>query len=376
MKSRFLAIVTLFSVAALLVVGDIKFERLFTVQADQRYEVRPNDFTFLTVNPVNIPFVEERELEKYEPFTIAFTGDILLDDVVGKGIAEQGIDYPFKAVSSLLKNADLTVGNLETSVSTRGTPQDKEYTYQSKPETLQSLVDSGYDMVSISNNHTLDYGVDALHDTIENLKAYNIGYSGAGMDEAQAFQAYYKEINGKTVAILGLSRVLPDVSWYAGKDTPGLSHAYNMEPMMSYVKEAVANSDYTVIMIHWNKEREDYPEEYAKEMARAFVDAGVDTVIGSHPHTLQGIEFYKDRPIYYSLGNFVFPSNPTTKTSETIIVSITYEDDTFSSSIVPAKILRGQPILMDEEYNQRIIRKLNDISFNATIDGKGIVSQK
>ncbi len=230
-------------------------------------------------------------------------------------------------------------------------------------------------MVSIANNHTMDFGLDALQDTIDYLNHFNIGYSGAGKNEAEAFKAYYKEINGKTVAILGLSRVLPEVSWYAGKEKPGLAHAYNYEPMMTYVKEAVSKSDYTIIMIHWNKERVDYPEEYAKEMARAFIDAGVDTVIGSHPHTLQGIEYYKNVPIYYSLGKIVFPSNPDTKTSETMIVYVTYNNDTFTSRIVPAKIYRGQPTLKDEDYNQRIFQKLNDISFNASIDEKGNVSE-
>ena len=85
---------------------------------------------------------------------------------------------------------------------------------------------------------------------------------------------------------------------------------------MTYVKKAVKNSDYTVIMIHWNRERQDYPESYAREMAKDFINAGVDAVIGSHSHSLMGIEYYKGKPIYYSLGNFVFTNSSDPRGSE------------------------------------------------------------
>ncbi len=95
--------------------------------------------------------------------------------------------------------------------------------------------------------------------------------------------------------------------------------------MMSYVKKAVKNSDYTVIMIHWNRERQNYPEAYAKEMAKDFINAGVDAVIGSHSHSLMGIEYYKGRPIYYSLGNFIFTNSSDPRGSETMIVNLTIQ---------------------------------------------------
>lgn len=321
-----------------------------------------------------MPLTEE-VTTKHKPITIAFTGDILLDKSVGAAIEQNGVDYPFQQVSTILNDADLAAGNLETSVSTRGLAQDKQYTFRSKPETLQGLVNSGYDMVSLANNHTLDFGVDALYDTLDNLKKYNIGYSGAGKNEEEAFEAYYTNINGKRIAILGISRVLPEVSWFAKGDSPGLAHGYQPEPMMSYVKKAVADSDYTIVMIHWNKERMDYPEAYAHDMAKDFIDAGVDSVIGGHSHSLMGIEYYKNTPIYYSLGNFVFTNSINPKGNETMIVTVTYDNGEISTKLVPAKIENGQPRLMDDSFNQHIIQKLNKLSFNATIDTNGNVSQ-
>ena len=199
-----------------------------------------------------------------EPITLTFTGDVLLDRSVGEQIRTKGVDYPFKRVSPLLKKADLTFVNLETAVTKRGKAQNKQFTFRSRPETVKGLVNAGIDGVSLANNHTMDYGTTGLLDTIYYLQKEKLGITGAGKNKEKAFSAYYKKINGKTVAILGLSRVLPDGSWFAKGSKPGIAYAYTKEPMMSYVKKAVKNSDYTVIMIHWNRERQNYPESYAK----------------------------------------------------------------------------------------------------------------
>lgn len=319
----------------------------------------------------------EPQPEPDQPITIKFTGDILLDSTVGQDIERYGVDYPFTKLAPILKNADLTVGNLETSVSTKGTPQEKQFTFRSKPNTLKGLVDAGYDAVTIANNHTLDYGRDALLDTIHYLDQYKIGHTGAGKNEEEAFKAYYTTIKGKRVSIIGLSRVLPYESWYALKDRPGIANAYHDEPMYSYVKKAVQNSDYTIVFIHWNKERMDYPEAYARTMAKAFIDLGVDAVIGSHSHSLMGMEFYKGAPIFYSMGNFVFTPSSSPKGRETMIAQLTFKNGKVEkTSVVPAKIIHEQPTLMNSRYNQYIFDKLNQISYGVTVDNQGQVTPR
>ncbi|MFJ7975478.1 CapA family protein [Peribacillus sp. JNUCC 23] len=326
-------------------------------------------------------FLEKKtDVHKYEqsgthkPITVTFTGDVLLDRSVGQLIEAYGVDYPFIQVGDTLRNSDITAINLETSVSTRGIPSDKQFTFRSEPKTLQGLVNSGVDVVSLANNHTLDYGLDALRDTFDHLKSYNIAYTGAGNNEEEAFSAFYKEVNGKKIAIIGISRVLPEVSWGAKEDQPGIASGYQNEPMMTYIKKVADQSDYLMIMIHWNRERQDYPESYAREMGKAFIDAGASAVIGSHSHSLMGIEEYKGCPIYYSLGNFIFTESASPKGSETMIVQVTLDNGEISSSLKPAKIVKGQPQFMDENYNQAIISKLNQLSYNVKIDGKGAVS--
>lgn len=316
--------------------------------------------------------IEEESIHK--PITLSFAGDVLLDSGVAKDIEAHGVSYPFEHVASLLAKADLAAVNLETPVSRRGTPFQKQFTFRSRPEALKGVANAGIDIVSLANNHTLDYGEEALLDTLHHLRSYRIGYTGAGKNEEEAFTAYYKTINGKKVAILGLSRVLPDVSWFAKTNRAGIANAYHKEPMMTYVKKAVQSSDYTIVMIHWNKELADYPEEYAKTLARDFIDAGVTAVIGSHSHSLMGIEYYKGSPIYYSLGNFVFTQSSVPKGRETMIAHIMLNKGAVSTSVTPLKIVAHQPVPMDEAYNKQLIKKLNKLSYNVQIDEKGNVS--
>ncbi|MEW4282086.1 CapA family protein [Priestia koreensis] len=314
----------------------------------------------------------------HDPITFAFTGDVLLDKDVGQAIDQYGVDYPFQQVAPILQKADIAAINLETSVSTRGNPAGKQFTFRAKPKTLQGVKNAGVDVVTLANNHTLDYGVDALEDTITNLDEQKIGHTGAGMDEKEAFSAHYIKKNGKTIAILGLSHVLPEGSWFAKPDQPGIAEAYNTEPMMSYVKKAVKKADYTIVMIHWNRELADYPQEYARTLGKQFIDAGVSAVIGSHSHCLMGAELYKGSPIYYSLGNFVFTKSSVAKGRETMIVNMTIDNGKVTSSVVPANISNGQPRLQDQAYNQYIFQKLSRLSYNAhfSTDGELLPASK
>lgn len=310
----------------------------------------------------------------HQPITIAFTGDILLDKSVGMRIQRYGVDYPFQKTAEILRKADLTVGNLETPVSTRGKPEQKEYTYRSKPETLKGLVNAGFDVVNLANNHTLDYGMEALFDTMEHLRKHNIGFTGAGKNEAEAFSPFVQTIKGKRVAVIGLSHVLPNQRWFARKAKPGLAHAYSAEPMMSYVKKAVQQSDYTIAMLHWNLEYKDVPEPYARKLAKQLIDHGIDAVVGSHSHSLMGIEYYKGAPIFYSLGNFVFTTSRNPKGWESMIVQVTFDQQQTSSTVIPAKIVNGQPVPLSGDGKSRIIQKLNRLSFQAKVHETGTVT--
>ncbi|GAB6929124.1 CapA family protein [Paenibacillus sp. JCM 10914] len=324
------------------------------------------------------PNTDKAKPKSTKPIELIFVGDILLDGFVGNQIARYGNKFPFEKVAPILKKADMAFANLETPVSERGTKANKTFAFRSKPETLEGLTYAGIDGVTLANNHILDYGPKAMLDTLTHLKRNGIGYTGAGRDIDEAFKPYVQTIEGKKIAVLGVSRVLSDTSWIAGKDHPGAASAYTMEPMISHIKQSAKNNDYTIVYIHWNQEFADYPEDYARAMAKKMIDAGADIIIGSHSHTLMGIEYYKNKPIYYSLGNFVF--NRSTrggdKTLLSMMVHVEIKGSSIKSKVTPVKIIGGQPNLMNNNYNQNIIAMLNKFSYNAKIDSKGNVTQK
>lgn len=309
---------------------------------------------------------------------LAFAGDILLDGFVGDQITRYGVDFPFAKVAPVLKRADIAFANLETPVSIRGEAAQKTFTFRSKPAALGGLTYAGIDGVSLANNHILDYGTEAMLDTLVHLDRHKIGYTGAGKNVEEAFKPYTKTVNGTTIAIFGVSRVLSDSTWYAGKGKPGAASAYTPEPLQSAIKKSAQENDYTIVYLHWNEEFKDYPEKYARSMAQQLIDSGADIILGAHSHTLMGVEFYKHKPIYYSLGNFVF--NRSTrggeKTLNSMLVNFEIKDSKVTSKITPVKIMGGQPNFMDDSYNLKAIKLLNKLSYNAIIDANGRVTEK
>lgn len=272
----------------------------------------------------------------------------------------------------------MAFANLETPVSVRGAAASKTFAFRSKPAALEGLSKAGIDGVTVANNHILDYGRTAMLDTLIHLDKNNIGHTGAGANITEAFKPYVKTVKGKRIAVLGTSRVLSDPSWYAGKNSPGAASAYTAEPLMSAIKKSAKDNDYTVVYIHWNQEFKDYPEAYARKLAKQMIDSGADIILGAHSHCLMGIEYYKHKPIYYSLGNFVF--NRSTrggdKTLHSMLVNFTIIPSGVTSSITPVKIIGGQPNFMGDAYNKETIKKLNQLSFNAKITAGGAVSEK
>lgn len=313
-----------------------------------------------------------------EKISLVFAGDILLDGFVGGQIDKYGVNFPFAKVAPVLKKADIAFANLETPVSVRGKAAAKTFAFRSKPAALGGLSYAGIDGVTLANNHILDYGQQAMLDTLIHLDRNNIGHTGAGSNIEQAFKPYVKTVKGKRIAVLGASRVLSDPSWYAGKNNSGAASAYTAEPLLSAIKKSAKENNYTVVYLHWNEEFKDYPENYARSLAKQMIDSGADIILGAHSHCLMGIEYYKHKPIYYSLGNFVF--NKSTrggeKTLHSMLVDFTISNSGITSMITPVKIIGGQPNFMNAAYNKEAIKKLSKLSFNAKIAADGTVSEK
>ncbi len=307
--------------------------------------------------------------------TIALVGDILPAARVLDYMKQYGFDYPFRETSRLLTAADITAGNLETAITERGTAElNKEYTYRGPKEALVPIKEAGFDFLSLANNHTMDYGWEGLSDTMDALDEAGIQRAGSGNDDVEAFTPAYVEGNGKNVAFVSLTQVVPKVEWKADRSHPGLAEAYSFERAVAAVKEARGHADVVVVMVHWGKEREDMPVRQQQALARALVDAGADLVVGSHPHVLQGFESYKGKWIAYSLGNFVFPGMSPPTTAETGILTATCKaGGECSLHFAPMIAKLAQPKPMDAETGKALLARLSSISFGATVEEDGTI---
>lgn len=322
--------------------------------------------------------MEENEILNEERTTISLVGDIMMDGSVKVQINKNGLEYPWEMVKDYFQKDDITIGNLETSVTTRNTKwADKQFNFKSDPENLRAMKEAGIDIVSLANNHSLDYGRDGFLDTLNHLDKYEIKRVGGGKNKKEAIEGIIVEKNGIKVGILSFSRVVPDVKWYATDKRAGIVGAYDVhiKEVVNRIEEMKKEADILVLSIHWGVELSTSPRKQEIELARRLVDAGADIIMGHHPHVLQGIEVYKGRPIFYSLGNFVF-STKNGLTSNTIIGQVQLIDkDIESIQIIPCKIVGGRPIPIEGSEVKEKIKYMNTISknFKTSIEDTGII---
>jgi|CryBogDrversion2_7_1035282.scaffolds.fasta_scaffold10202_2 poly-gamma-glutamate capsule biosynthesis protein CapA/YwtB (metallophosphatase superfamily) len=243
---------------------------------------------------------------------MVFVGDIMLDDLPGKYI-KAGKD-PFKSFAPLLKQADITIGNLECVVGTTGEPEDKPFVLRANPRVLPVL-QKYFSAVSLANNHTGDYGPKALSKMLELLDEASLKHFGAGKEIRSAHEPIIFEVKGKRIAVLGFDIFLPR-SFEALDDRPGSAWG---EPdyIVADIKRAkdFYRADVVITYPHWGWEGEKTASQNQVQLAHLMIDSGADAVVGGHPHVTQNIENYKDKPIFYSLGNFIFDGFDTVDTT-------------------------------------------------------------
>jgi poly-gamma-glutamate synthesis protein (capsule biosynthesis protein) len=314
-----------------------------------------------------------------EPIVLAFVGDINLDesskpvskyDGEGKGIL--GCISP--ELVEEMNAADLMMLNNEFSYSLRGTPaEDKSYTFRANPERVNILKEMGVDIVSLANNHALDYGMDALEDTFATLEDAGIDYIGAGDTLDRAKAPVYYNIGGKKIAYLAASRVVFAMDWYATDTQPGMIGTYDPSLLLDQIREADKSSDFVVVYVHWGVERTNYPTDYQKSLARQYIDAGADAVIGCHPHVLQGLEFYKGKPIAYSLGNYWF--NNTTREAGLLKIYLNADGST-KVKLLPTMGKDTYTYLLENAADREAYFDfMKEISFGVDFDEDGYVTE-
>ncbi|MDF2538107.1 MAG: hypothetical protein K0S76_1128 [Herbinix sp.] len=317
--------------------------------------------------------------EMQGPIVLGFAGDVNFNeeskpvaryDRENKGILG-GLS---KDLVEEMKAVDIMMLNNEFAYSTRGTKlPDKSYTFRANPKRVDILHEMGVDIVSLANNHALDYGQDALLDTFTTLDEAGIEYVGAGENLDRAKAPIYYTLGDTKIAYVAASRVIYAMDWYATDTRPGMIGTYDPTLLIESIREASANSDYVAVFVHWGVEKNNYPEDYQRKFAKQYIDAGADIVIGCHPHVMQGIEIYKGKPIAYSLGNYWFNSS----TQYSGLVKLYIEDGALRTQLLPVMADNMYSYILKEESERKdYYEYLEEISFGVSIDKDGFITEK
>jgi poly-gamma-glutamate capsule biosynthesis protein CapA/YwtB (metallophosphatase superfamily) len=203
--------------------------------------------------------------------------------------------------------------NLATSITTRGSPEPKAFTFRAPASAFTALAAAGVDVVTMANNHGRDFGAEGLGDTLAAIKASGFPTVGIGENAAAAYAPYRVTVRGQRIAIFGASRVIDSAllgSWTATDTQPGIASAYEgtaRDRLLAAVREARASSDTVVVFLHWGTELLTCPTGVQKTLARELHDAGADLIVGSHAHRVQGDGYLDGAFVAYGLGNFVWP---------------------------------------------------------------------
>jgi poly-gamma-glutamate capsule biosynthesis protein CapA/YwtB (metallophosphatase superfamily) len=240
-------------------------------------------------------------------------GDVMLGRTIGQMILSRGASWPFQNVAGTVAGADLFFVNLECAITNRGTAEDKHFTFRApRPAAADSLLWAGVDFASQANNHSLDYGVVGLEDTMSALDRRAISHAGAGNNAYQARGASAFAVNGLRIAVLAYVRPMAESSsdfntldWEAKATAPGVAIARATDVAQD-VAAAKVHADVVVVFFHFGREMSTTPSNNQAALAKAAIGAGASLVLGAHPHVLQGYVAGNHTLIAYSLGNFVF----------------------------------------------------------------------
>ena len=275
--------------------------------------------------------------------TIVMTGDILLDRGVRQVIQRKGIDALFtKGIDSLFSTADIVVGNLECPATTIKRPVQKRYIFRAEPQWLPALKKHGFTHLNLCNNHSIDQGREGLADTWRNIEKSGMMPVGVGRNMQEAARPVLLTSTPRRVWLLTSLRLALE-NWAYLDDRPTVSQE-SMESLISRIKE-LKKADSTAIVIvslHWGGEHTLQPVPRQRLEAHRLIDAGADALVCHHTHTLQTIEEYKGRMIYYSIGNFIF-DQPKPLNANACVVKLTVTKERMETQTIPIQIRNCVP---------------------------------
>ncbi len=315
-----------------------------------------------------------------EQIKLAFAGDILLDDEYAMMFRyrSRGSDINDTFSATLLermRNADVFMLNNEFPFSTRGTPTEgKTFTFRANPSNIEMYAQIGVDLVSLANNHAYDYGEQALLDTFSTLEGAGIPYVGAGRNIEEAKKPVYLIANGMKIAVVSATQIernaVPDTK-EATMTNAGVLRCMDPTALLEVIAQAKANSDFVILYIHWGTESQETTDWLQDKQAPIYAEAGVDLIIGDHPHCLQKIDCISGVPVVFSLGNYWFNS----KTQNTCLVEVQLTKEGLKSlQFIPCLQENCRTSQLESAKKEEVLNYMRKLSPNVQIDSEGYVS--
>lgn len=240
---------------------------------------------------------------------IGLLGDVMLGRLVNDRLREVGADYPWGDLTTVLRQADLTIANLECVLAAGGEPEaGKVFHFRSDPKNVASLRSAGIGMVSLANNHVLDYGAAAFREMLPTLDAAGVLHAGAGLDGVAARRPAVRRVLGTAVGLIAFTDNQPDWEADGGPGVfyvPVVDSDPRVADLLALVRRTKDRVGLLVVSAHWGPNWGSAAPPEHRRLARALIEAGADVVFGHSPHIFRGIEVYRNRPIIYSAGDFV-----------------------------------------------------------------------
>ena len=292
--------------------------------------------------------------------TFSAVGDVLLDRGIRNWIRREGLNYPFANVAEYIRGRDIAFCNLECQVSSHGEPLEKLYTFRGDINYLDAVGAAGFDILSLANNHSLDFGRDALLDTIYEINVRGMRPAGAGKNRLQASIPAFIKKKGIRFAFIASNQIVT-VGIQADPRKPSSWDA-PVDEIIRIVKLVRPFVEYVVVSLHWGVEFSAKPGKKQVGDAHKIIDAGADIVIGHHPHTIQAIEIYKNCIILYSLGNFLFDQHEPPGNVGMIFECAFTREGIKEAALIPVLTQRCRPGFLAEEESRAVLEGLKVIS--------------
>ena len=322
-------------------------------------------------------------VQPYKNVSLSFVGDIYVSPMMYEhyqasgisGVISPKIQDIFHSVDIAAADHEYVCGDLPETYKV----DYQQYTFLTPTAREGILKDFSFDVMTLANNHMMDYGTEGLLSTIEEVKAQGIEVIGGGKNLRQAMASYIKEVNGKKIAILAATRVVPQIDWYAQNNKAGLMTTYEQTDRFGMLMNEITRlkaeekCDIVIVYVHWGNDSDKTILSSQVTLGHGYIDAGADIVIGNHTHVLQGMEFYQGKLICYGISNFLFGSYH----SDTMVLTLEIDEkNTIIPKMLPCSSEAFYTTEIEGEAARNMFRYIESMSANVSISDDGMITEK